>query len=606
MSLSPWLLKGSLCFLGKGINLPTVVNDADRRGPPRVPARRKQWAFRLLAATVLPALFFLSVEAGLRLLGYGYPTEFLQPVEGQRAYTSNPKFGRRFFSPSLSRQPHDLTHLPANKGPATFRIFVVGGSAAYGVPCTSFSFSHILEVMLRDTYPNVRFEVVNAAITATNSHVALQVTRDCCRHDADLIVVYMGHNEVVGPYGPGTVFKSFSPSLTAIRCSLWLKKTRTGQLLESVSRWSERKSKRSEWGGMKMFLGNQIAHDDPRLQTTREHFRKNLSDLCAVAKQHGAQTIVCTVATNQKDCPPFASLQRAGLTQQDKQIWNVAYKAGIELENQQSYEAALAQYLEAERIDGHHAELRFRQAVCHQKLARFREAKRLYGLACDLDALRFRADSHINRIIRETACDREVDGVFLVDAERALEDSLPISPGILGEEFLWEHVHLNVAGNCLLARAVFETVNKLLPPSIVADAEATREPPSLSRCPQLLAMCTWNQLRLLWEIEKLTDKPPFINQLGHELRHHRMTQQIQHLRSQMTDANLAQAEQLYSGAITQAPDDLEFRIVYCQLLLQLDKPAKAAEQIEFMISKLPGNSRLQKKLEIIQQYQRDR
>ena len=46
-------------------------------------------------------------------------------------------------------------------------------------------------------------------------------------------MIYMGNNEVVGPFGAGTVFGPQAPPLPLIRGSLALKSTRTGQLLDS-------------------------------------------------------------------------------------------------------------------------------------------------------------------------------------------------------------------------------------------------------------------------------------------------------------------------------------------------------------------------------------
>lgn len=52
--------------------------------------------------------------------------------------------------------------------------------------------------MLRDQYPGVDFDVINAAITAINSHVVLPIARGCSRLESDLFVIYLGNNEVFG------------------------------------------------------------------------------------------------------------------------------------------------------------------------------------------------------------------------------------------------------------------------------------------------------------------------------------------------------------------------------------------------------------------------
>jgi len=47
-----------------------------------------------------------------------------------------------------------------------------------GTPDPAFNFGRILAVMLRQQYPGVQFEVVNGAMTAINSHVALRIEPD--------------------------------------------------------------------------------------------------------------------------------------------------------------------------------------------------------------------------------------------------------------------------------------------------------------------------------------------------------------------------------------------------------------------------------------------
>ena len=142
-----------------------------------------------------------------------------------------------------------------------------------GTPDPSFNFGQILGVMLREQYPGVQFEVVNGAMTAINSHVALEIARDCAARQPDLFVVYMGNNEVIGPYGPGTVFQRWSPSLSVIRASLWVKSTRVGELLgDVVGYFRGSQAVAGHWRGMEMFMNNPVAADDPRLTAVYDNF----------------------------------------------------------------------------------------------------------------------------------------------------------------------------------------------------------------------------------------------------------------------------------------------------------------------------------------------
>jgi hypothetical protein len=152
------------------------------------------WMFRLAAMLVAP-LLLLVLEVGLRLADYGYPTGFYVRAAGAGVDMTNYRFGWRFFPPSIARSPEP--HLLSAKAPGTIRIFVLGGSAAQGVPNPRFNFGRILEVMLQDRYPGLSFEVVNTAMTAINSHVVREIVRDCAQHEPSAFLVYMGNNEVV-------------------------------------------------------------------------------------------------------------------------------------------------------------------------------------------------------------------------------------------------------------------------------------------------------------------------------------------------------------------------------------------------------------------------
>ncbi|HEY6565442.1 MAG TPA: hypothetical protein VIY86_13150, partial [Pirellulaceae bacterium] len=232
---------------------------------PRVapPARRgRVWLFRFIALTLIPLFCFLSLEAVLRVARYGHDTAFLVR-DRRKEYVTNRRYGWRFFPRAIARAPMPQ-RLLETKPPGTYRIFVLGESAAQGFPDPAFNFGRMLEVMLHQAYPATQFEVINTAMTAINSHVVRLIAQDCARFDPDLFVVYLGNNEVVGPYGPGTVFAGFSPSLGVIRFSGWAKSTRLGQVIENlvgnVGRGNENHAQRV-WRGMEMFQDKIVTGD---------------------------------------------------------------------------------------------------------------------------------------------------------------------------------------------------------------------------------------------------------------------------------------------------------------------------------------------------------
>src|ERR1017187_2953065 len=139
----------------------------------------------------------------------------------------------------------------------------------------------------------------------------------------------MGNNEVVGPYGPGCAYLSQMPPLWLIRASVYVRSTRTGQLLGAlVGGLSPRGRHPAQWGGMSMFVDSPVTGDDPRLETVYRNFEENLRGVVKAASGAGAKTILCTVVANMKDCPPFLSRHRQGLSPAERSEWQAAFDAG--------------------------------------------------------------------------------------------------------------------------------------------------------------------------------------------------------------------------------------------------------------------------------------
>jgi hypothetical protein len=253
----------------------------------------KLWLFRIIAVIVIPILLLIFVEMGLRVIDFGYcPHAIIKcNLNGKKAYCDNSKFTRLFFPANLIRQFHPFVFY-ADKPLNTYRIFVLGSSAAMGVPESAYNFGRILEVLLNNKYPQTNFEVINVATTAVNSHVILPIAKDCARHQPDFFVLYLGNNEVVGPYGAGTVFAPISPSLSAIRANIAIKSTRIGQFLETLlSSIAADKTIPQSWEGMEMFLKKQVRLDDPALEYVYDHFGQNLKDICQTGIKAGAKEI---------------------------------------------------------------------------------------------------------------------------------------------------------------------------------------------------------------------------------------------------------------------------------------------------------------------------
>jgi len=537
-----------------------------------VPAlRRSRWRrwLAISATTILaPVLLLALAELVLRVCGVGTPTGVTRPCadQGRPAYCDNPSFAAPFFPEGMFRTPRPYA-IPATKQPGTYRIFVLGESVAWGDPDPTYGFARYLEVMLRQRYPQTKFEVINTSITALNSHAFLPMVKDLVHYQPDLFVIYTGNTEVVGPFGPGTVLTPWDLSLPTIRARIFFNSTRLGQLVGKVSRASQKNT--PEWRGMEMFLDRQVRADSPQMRPVYENFAANLRDIVAVARRSGAQVLISTVATNLKDCAPFASLHREGIREDELHSWEGLVQRGADLESAGSYAEALKLYLSAAEIDPQYAELQFRIARSLWALGDFAGARERFVRAQDLDTLRFRADSRLNEIIRA----QSGSGVSVVDGAAVLAGESPHE--VPGSELFYEHVHMNPRGTYLLARAYFLQLDSMLPAELRRGA-ASADVASQEDCERLLAFTPYDRLRVAGLVLAKLERPPFTNQLNHSEEVLRMKSQAQ------GSADYAETVAEYQRAIMQNPQDRLLHLNYGFLLHRYD-PAAADQELRLAL-----------------------
>ena len=496
-------------------------------------------------------VFLGMTELVLRLIGFGYPTAFLLPSQrdGQNVFIQNNQFGWRFFGAAMARIPEAIC-IPQVKGTNTIRIIVFGESAALGDPEPRFGLPRMLQAMLELRYPGVRFEVVNAGVVAINSNVILPIAHDCTVVDADIWVIYMGNNEVVGPFGAGTVFGGHAPPLPLIRASLALKTTRIGQLIDDLNQKIHKPPKeKSQWGGMEMFLNQQVRADDPAMSAVYEHFVRNLHDIIQTGRRSGSAIVVSTVGVNLKDCAPFGSEHRRELTEPDKSQWDALYQKGIAAELAGNNPEAEASFREAAQIDDRYAELRFRQGCCALAMGDTAEAQRQFAAARDEDTLRFRCDSRLNDLIRQTVSTCGDPKVVLADGEQAEQST----DGLPGEDLFYDHVHMTFDGNYLLARTIAPQLERILPERL--SANAGQPWPSESDCAQRLAWSDWDKEDALANMFARLGKPPFTGQLNHSEQIQNLEASLNKLMPATQPAGIRTAKDACEHALAVAPDD---------------------------------------------------
>lgn len=474
----------------------------------------KRWLFRTVLVLVPTPLLLLAAEGILRAGGYGYDPALLVKDPTGQYYHENDKYLWRFYSPRTKLQPHPF-RVAVQKPADTTRVVILGESAALGTPEPSYGFWRMLDQQLQRDFPERKFEIINAAMRGINSHIIRSIAEDCRPLGADLFLIYMGNNEVVGLHAPGPESSFLTDNIRLAHALDWIKGTRCGQLFVNLVA-KQVADKFDENQDMEFFRAHRLAADDPRRQAVYRNFQGNLRDICESIGNTGAKALLCTIPVNLKDCAPLGSMHRAGFSASDRAACETEIaQAGAALANHDTNEAI--KHVEAALArDDHYAEWHFQlaEAVTGDPARRRRE----FELARDWDALQFRADGPINAAIRQVAADRHL---ALLDAEKIFSQSEQCG-GIPGRELFYEHVHLRFEGDHLLAKNLYPAMlNELglkAPAAAASDAKKANGFPSRDHCARRLAYTSLNEFQLEHSISELLGTPPFLDQYQHGVR----------------------------------------------------------------------------------------
>lgn len=368
----------------------------------------------------LPVLFFVLLEIGLRIFGYGFNNEqWDTATEGKLML--NQEIARRYFY-NIERIPlSNQDVFDAAKKPNAYRIFVLGESSAAGYPFSPLgSFSRYIRDRLELVYPNSIIEVVNLSLTAVNSYTLRDLFPGVLEQKPDIILIYTGHNEYYGALGVGSM-ESLGTSRAMINLLLYLSKYRTVQLVRNTIQWmmglfSSAEDKATGTMMSRMAKDQYIGFNTETFDAGISQFEGNMRDILDMAKEKNVPVILSTLASNLKDQPPFIS---------------------INSEN----------YPRADKI--------FNQARAELKNGNIKMADSLFRFAKDLDALRFRASEKLNQSI--TLLSKEYK-LPLVDFDSAL--SAISTDGIIGNDIMTDHLHPTLNGQLILGKLFFEKMEQ--------------------------------------------------------------------------------------------------------------------------------------------------
>ncbi len=381
-----------------------------------------QWFYLVLI--LLPFLFVILLEISLRVINYGDDIpQWISVTEDK--LTLNPLVAKRYFSNLKDVPGSDQDYFLKNKKPASYRIFVLGGSSAAGFPfIPNGSFSRYLKKRLEIYYPETYFEIVNVSMSAVNSYTLLDLLPGILEQQPDLILIYAGHNEYYGALGIGSM-ESLGTSRFVVKLLLKLQHFRTFQLIRNVIRAileiTVNNNIEDKAGTLmsKIVKDKFIKYKSDSYYEGLDQFKNNLEEIIELSKEKNVNIILSTVTSNRKDQKPF-----------------ITTEVGIENDAQKYFNLGQNEFANGN----------------------FEKAGEYFNYAKDYDEIRFRAPEDINNIIIRLKLKYNLN---LVNIDSVFKSK---SRGrIIGNNLMTDHLHPTLNGYKLMAKAFFENIKNNIP-----------------------------------------------------------------------------------------------------------------------------------------------
>jgi lysophospholipase L1-like esterase len=421
---------------------------------------RPRW-WQKLALVSFSFVLLLIAELALRLVGYGPTLDFVVnrlDRGSERIMGINPHAYQRFHG-ALGPATERTRFAPWRefldpKPPNHFRVMFLGESTIEGYPHPPNGCAPaFLEAMLQDVWPDRHVEVINCGVTAINSWSIRAWAAEVLRYEPDLLLLYAGHNEFYGGYGPASL-NAAGTNRSRVLAQIWLSDLRFVRALsDGIGALRPRSTAPRGTLMERLAREQQIPLDSALYTGCRDNFRTNLEDIARAARGANVPLLLCGLVSNEKDLVPMSSVHRGDLSAEQRQTWKDHFSAGLAAARTLRWTEAIDSFQEAARIDDSHAELVYRLAEAHEGIGQYDRARELYRRARDLDALRFRATAEFSEVIREVA---ERNHALFVDVLAAFESASP--HGLIGWNLMTDHLHPTLFGHYLMARAICETM----------------------------------------------------------------------------------------------------------------------------------------------------
>ena len=422
--------------------------------------RSRRILFRL-GAVLAGLLPLLMVEAGLRIFDVWQPADNPDSFAG---FNRNfPLFERQgaVYRTVRARAPFIAPQeFPIEKPRDGFRVFCFGGSTVYGHPYLGdTAFPKWLELELAGSVPSRSWQVINCGGVSYASYRIAPLVKEVLQYQPDLIVLATGHNEFLEDRTYQTL-KSRSAVWAWLQGRAYSLRT-VGLARHWLARGRPAANRLDVAAGSDTELGPTVntrldaasgyasyCRDDAWHRRVIAQYDESVRNIVANCQAAHVPILLVRLGSNLRDCPPFKSEHRAGLSPEPEADWQAAFDLATAAEKFDP-SRALQFYLEAAAIDGGYALLNYRIARALDRMDRKAEALSYYQKAKDEDICPLRIISPLEQALARISVET---GAPIVDVASLLAARSPDS--IPGYDWYVDHVHPTIGGHQLIARTL--------------------------------------------------------------------------------------------------------------------------------------------------------
>ena len=423
------------------------------------------WLFRL-AAIALGLAIFPVAEGVCRVFDLGRPDEIEDPFVGfseiHPLFVPDPQLGR--YQIARSRQlffkPDSFAE---KKSPRTYRIFCLGGSTVQGRPySTETSFTNWLKMGLSKFDKSREYEVVNCGGISYASYRLIPILKECLQYEPDLFIICTGHNEFLEDRQYNHIksvpsWAGFLKPVSRLRMLTVIRSAVFGNRIDEHESASARSILKSEVDAILDYQNGLSFYDRDDLwkNDVIKHFESNLGLMIELSESRNIPVMVIQPCSNLKDSPPFKSLHRNNISDQEfAEFERLVDQARHHVRS--DLPQAIHFFEQAVAIDDQFALVHYELGQCYEAAHRMTDAKRSFIAARENDICPLRMIEPLNQAMRRVV-DRS--DVMFLNADELLAVESP--HGMTGDSLLVDHIHPSFRGHQLIAEEIISQLSSI-------------------------------------------------------------------------------------------------------------------------------------------------